>query len=163
MLRALFYLLLTAATLLLGYGFAIEPTNQSNRHAVLEVLDGDTIVVEYQGSEKRVRLAQIDAPETAQPFGPEAKQALTELLRDKSVGIAVETTDRYGRLVAEVVVNGDSVNAQLVKRGAAWVYRQYAHDESYYDYEAEARKAGLGLWAAANPTPPWEWRRARRH
>lgn len=163
MLRTVFYALLAAATLLLGYGFAIEPATSANRYSVLEVLDGDTLVVNYQGSDRRVRLAQIDAPESAQPYGDNARQMLAELVRDKSVELTVTTTDRYGRLVAEVQVNGESVNALLIKRGAAWVYRRYAKTEDYYRYEADARQAGIGLWAESHPTPPWEWRKANRH
>ena len=51
------------------------------------------------------------------------------------------------------------VNAELVRIGAAWVYRKYATDPSLYDLEEEAREAGIGLWGQGVAIPPWEWRR----
>jgi micrococcal nuclease len=60
-----------------------------------------------------------------------------------------------------VYVGDLDVNAELVRRGAAWVYRKYAKDPSLFALEAEARRAERGLWglAEAERVPPWEWRR----
>ena len=61
------------------------------------------------------------------------------------------------------VTDGDTidVNAEKVRQGAAWVYRQYNHDPSLVRLEQEARDARRGLWALpeVERTPPWEWRR----
>lgn len=76
------------------------------------------------------------------------------------VTISWRTLDNRGRPIAQVVANGIDVNAEQVRRGFAWVYRQYATDRSLDALEAAARKAGRGLWADANPIPPWEWRKA---
>ncbi len=53
------------------------------------------------------------------------------------------------------------VSAELVRRGAAWVYRKYAKDQNLYKLEDEARSAKRGLWSLteAQRMPPWEWRR----
>lgn len=74
------------------------------------------------------------------------------------------TTDRYGRTVGRVYVEGRDVNAALVTAGAAWVYRQYSRDPRLLALEAEAKTASRGLWGLpeAQRTPPWEWRRAQR-
>ena len=73
--------------------------------------------------------------------------------------------DRYGRVVGRVFVDGLDVNAEMVRNGHAWVYRQYAKDESLFALEDEARAAKRGLWALseADNMPPWDWRRARRN
>ena len=72
----------------------------------------------------------------------------------------VQDTDRYGRTVSRVYVGDMDVNAELVRQGAAWVYRQYAKDQSLYTLENEAKAAKRGLWALpeAEQMPPWEWR-----
>jgi endonuclease YncB( thermonuclease family) len=57
-----------------------------------------------------------------------------------------------------------NVNAEMVRQGAAWVYRKYNRDPSLLLLEREARSARRGLWALpeAERTPPWEWRAATR-
>jgi len=52
----------------------------------------------------------------------------------------------------------------MVRRGAAWVYRKYARDQSLYVLEGQARQAKVGLWhlAEAGRVPPWEWRHAKQ-
>ena len=57
------------------------------------------------------------------------------------------------------------VNAEMVRQGAAWVYRQYSHDPLLLRHEQEARDARRGLWALpeAERMPPWEWRTAERN
>jgi len=56
------------------------------------------------------------------------------------------------------------VNAELVKRGAAWVYRRYATEAAWCAHEKQARDRRLGLWAlpAEQQVAPWEWRRRDR-
>jgi len=49
-------------------------------------------------------------------------------------------------------------NLEQVKKGMAWVYKQYASDPAYFEAEDEAKKAKVGLWSQPNPTPPWEFR-----
>ncbi|MGK2927146.1 MAG: thermonuclease family protein [Lysobacterales bacterium] len=132
---------------------------------VVGVHDGDTLtLLNDQKRQTKVRLAEIDTPESAQPYGSRSKQALSDLVFGKAVQIEVRDIDRYGRTVGRVLVNGTDVNAALVASGAAWVYRQYSKDTQLLALEAEARAAQRGLWALpeALRTPPWEWRRAQR-
>jgi endonuclease YncB( thermonuclease family) len=126
---------------------------------VVGVSDGDTITVLGDGNQQsRVRLSQIDAPEKRQDFGQASKQSLSDLVYGKVVTVEVETIDRYGRKVGKVLFAGTDVNLEQVRRGMAWVYRQYAHDPAYYRAENDARSARRGLWSQPNPIPPWQYR-----
>lgn len=135
---------------------------------VIRVADGDTITVQsYQGKEK-IRFAQIDAPETThfgstpQPYGKESAAFLRSLVSNKNVRVDVETVDQYGRNVGTVFVDGINVNREMVKNGYAWVYRQYAHDESLLELEKAARAKRIGLWTLDNPIYPPDFRKKNK-
>lgn len=134
------------------------------RGKVVGIADGDTISVLREGKAVKVRLYGVDAPEKAQPFGTKARQLTGDLVFQRGVTVVVHTTDRYGRLVGEVMLpDGRSLGHELVRAGLAWWYRQYApHDTTLAQLEAEARTAKRGLWADAHPIPPWEWRKGDR-
>ena len=72
--------------------------------------------------------------------------------------------DGYGRTVARVSVGELDVNAELVRAGAAWVYRRYTDDPKLLALESEARAAHRGLWGLEGPAPvpPWDWRHGRK-
>lgn len=90
---------------------------------VVGVSDGDTITVLVGGHEQiKVRLAEIDAPEKAQPFGQRSKQALSDLVFGKTVRVEQQDTDRYGRVVGRVFVDGTDVNVEQIRQGMAWAY-----------------------------------------
>lgn len=130
---------------------------------VVKIADGDTLTLLTSSNEQvKIRLAGIDTPERKQPFGNRAKQALSKLAFQKQALVEIETKDRYGRTVGIVFVNGQNVNAELVKQGMAWVYRKYNKDKALYELESRAKKERLGLWLEENPVPPWEWRRGKR-
>ena len=91
---------------------------------MLSVGDGDTIRVSTpSGANKTtVRLACIDAPETSQVLGIDARQALqAELPIGPEVGLRLKATDRYERTVAEVLRGNTNINQALVAAGAAFV------------------------------------------
>lgn len=130
---------------------------------VVHIADGDTLTILIAGNEQvKIRLAGIDTPEKAQPYGNRAKQALAALTFQKQASVDVQTKDRYGRSVGRVYVQGVDVNAELVKQGMAWVYRKYTNDQRLYALEAEAKQAKRGLWASDNPIEPWLWRKGKR-
>lgn len=111
---------------------------------VTRVSDGDTIRVEIDGKEKRIRLACIDAPEMGQaPFGRASRDRLRQLTPvGSTVRLRTLTRDRYGRIVAEVFHQGKNVNLELVKEGEAVVYRQYLQGcdrNAYLPAELEAK------------------------
>lgn len=131
---------------------------------VVGVADGDTITVLVAGHDQvKIRLANIDAPEKAQPFGQRSKQAMSDLAFGKAVQCDQSGLDRYGRTIAVCMVGGVDINITMVKAGMAWVYRKYAYNvPDYYNAEEGAHRQRLGLWADTEPVPPWEWRKARR-
>jgi endonuclease YncB( thermonuclease family) len=140
------------------------PAAESFTGKVVGVHDGDTITVLKDRTPVKVRLYGIDCPETGQDFGSRAKLATSELAFGKVVTVHPRRKDRYGRTVADVVLpDGRILNRELVRRGLAWWYNEYAPtDASLARLEAQARAAKIGLWSERDPTPPWDWRRNRR-
>jgi endonuclease YncB( thermonuclease family) len=130
---------------------------------VVAVHDGDTITVEAPGHVYKVRLFGIDCPELRQPGGDEAKWFTHDAAIDRTVRVTETDTDRYGRMVAVVTLtDGRVLNHALVRAGHAWWLSKYApNDTDLQTMEAEAREESRGLWAEANPLPPWEWRKVR--
>lgn len=129
----------------------------------IHVADGDSFTLLIEGNQKiRIRLAEIDAPESGQPYGDKSRRMLSSLVHRKSVRVDVQTTDRYGRTVGRVYADGLDINSEMVRAGAAWAYRQYLRDKTLLDLEAAAREEKRGLWATteAQRQPPWEWRRS---
>ena len=162
-----FNMFLLVFGLLLFVLAAVVTTAQSAEYSgkVVGISDGDTLtlLVPDGGSFKqvKVRLAEIDTPESAQPYGTRAKQALSDLAFNKHARVIEQDKDRYGRVVGRVYVGVLDVNAELVKLGAAWVYRQYARDRSLYALEDQAKAAKRGLWnlSEAEKCAPWDWRK----
>ena len=132
---------------------------------VVSVSDGDTLtILDSSNTQFKIRLAAIDAPEKAQPFGQRGKQKLSDLCYGKSASIEVISTDRYGRSVGDVDCAGVNANEMMVQSGLAWVYRKYDKGHEHFcQIEEDARNASRGLWADNNPVPPWEWRKAKRN
>jgi endonuclease YncB( thermonuclease family) len=152
-------LLLVLALLLL---FSFPALAAELRGEVVGISDGDTLtLLTATRQQVRVRLAEIDAPESRQPWGSRARQALSALVFRKAVVVTVQDTDRYGRTVGTVWVGGRNANAEMVRQGQAWVYRQYLRDRALLTLEEEARQARRGLWSLpeAEWVPPWAWRR----
>lgn len=130
---------------------------------LVKVLDGDTVEVLFEGKARRIRLAQIDAPEKDQPFGQAAKRFVLESAAHQVVRVDVETVDRYGRSVGEVFLpTGQNLNQMIVASGFAWQYKRYSKDPAYGDLETQARIQRLGLWQDKSPVPPWDWRKGKR-
>jgi len=131
---------------------------------VVGIADGDTISVMRMGRAAKIRLAGIDCPEKGQPFGTRAKRYTSDMAFGRQVTVQVNTTDRYARLVGEVILpDGSSLNKELVYVGLAWWYRKYApNDRTLKTLESGARATKRELWADKNPIPPWEWRRGKR-
>ena len=155
-------LLLVLAAVLPGAGSA-----QILRGEVLSIGDGDTIRVRQAGKAITVRLACIDAPETAQsPYGQQARSYLQQRLPvGREVRLEVKTTDRYGRTVAEVI-SDININLALVEDGQAFVYRQYLSScdaKEYLDAEFRAGRRRYLIWQVEGGiTRPWDFRRGRR-
>lgn len=136
---------------------------------VVAVTDGDTIkVLDADKVQHVVRLSGIDAPEKKMPFGQRSKQNLSNLVYGRWVEVESEKSDRYGRLVGKVLVNGSDANLAQVRAGMAWHYKAYQREQPAFDQrvyaEAEviAATARQGLWVDRDPVAPWDWRKERR-
>ncbi|SFM82217.1 thermonuclease family protein [Nitrosomonas communis] len=155
--KKILFLLLLCISLLPLFAVAQEHIGR-----VVGVSDGDTITILDDRKQKiKVRLAEIDTPESAQPYGSRAKQELSRLVYGKTVSVKVQDTDRYGRKVGRVYTDDIDANAEMVRLGAAWAYRKYASDQNLYALERRARQNRAGLWSLeAQQVPPWEWWKA---
>ena len=84
---------------------------------VVGVHDGDTITLLMKDNQQlKIRLAQIDAPETDQAFGQKSKQSLSDMVFNKTIKVEKETIDKYGRTVGTIFVEGMDANKEQVKR-----------------------------------------------
>jgi len=140
-------LLLIAAIFLLS----CAPVATESQVRVVRVIDGDTI--EIAGG-AHVRYIGMDTPETypkVEFCGPEAKAKNIELVEGKLVTLEkdVSETDKYGRLLRYVYVDGVFVNGELVRLGYAEAV-SYPPDTRYQwqleRLEKEAKAAKMGIW-----------------
>ncbi|WP_231596388.1 thermonuclease family protein [Synechococcus sp. CBW1108] len=128
----------------------MSPCTQVGGTTILSIGDGDTIRVRQAGKAITVRLACVDAPETAQgPYGQQARGYLQQRLPvGREVRLEVKTTDRYGRSVAEVT-SEININLAMVEDGQAFSYRQYlggCDAKEYLDAEHRASRRRYGVW-----------------
>lgn len=134
---------------------------------VVSIADGDTVtVLDATNRQHKIRLAGIDAPEKAQPFGQRSRQNLGDLVFGRTVTVEYEKQDRYGRTVGKVLVNGVDANLEQIKAGMAWWYEKYRREQSaedqqrYAEAEQQARAGRIGLWSGPLPVvAPWDWRK----
>lgn len=153
----------SAAVLALGLlaceGAASSPCGPDTGR-VAEAIDGDTLLLE---SGERIRYLLVDTPEstggTRDCFGPEAHAFNRGLVEGRWVTLAYgeACTDRFGRLLAYVAVDGREVNSLLVERGHACVLHVppagSARRAEFQSLEVEARRARRGVWGACAPVP----------
>lgn len=124
-----------------------------DRVLVTRVIDGDTVVIE---GGQRVRYIGIDTPEDTpvrECFGEEATRRNSALVEGRVVKLErdVSETDRFGRLLRYVWVDGEMVNEMLVAEGLASVSTfppDVKYQESFLELQEVARSSGLGLWSA---------------
>ena len=156
--------LLLAVLLFTTPAFAAPPKTETRLAVrVVSVHDGDTITALTDDKRQlKVRLHGIDAPELGQPFGQASKRALSDLVFGKQVTLHTTGTDRYKRTLARVTVGDIEVDAQMIATGHAWHYSRYDHTATLEAAERNARAAKRGLWADAEPVPPWVWRKVDR-
>lgn len=133
---------------------------------VVDVSDGDTILVERHtdGERVKIRLFGIDTPERAQAYGEMARAFVIKNALYQQVEIKPMHTDRYGRLVAVVFLPCGqamqiSLQVALLKAGLAWVWPKYCKDcKDWKIVQREAQQQRIGLWIDADPVEPWAWR-----
>jgi endonuclease YncB( thermonuclease family) len=130
---------------------------------VVDVKDGDTLIVIRNNARLTVKLPGIDAPELDQPFGQEAKRYAAKLVMGRVV--TIEITQPGNPIYGVVRFSKNRVLAyEMVKAGLAWATSMDKFS-MFGEAQEAARAARLGLWVNSEeeePIPPWEWRAKKR-
>ena len=135
--------------------------NSATTCLVVKVSDGDTFSCN-KGYDNiiQVRLADIDAPESGQAYGNQARKALNKLIYKKTVTLKNTKQDKYGRTVATVYLGSLNVNLAMIEQGYAWHYERYSNNAEYAAAMQQTRKQKRGLWAdKGRIIKPEQWRR----
>ena len=138
--------------------FFILPSSYADQ---VVVTDGDTIRIDGE----RIRFSGIDAPELKQTClyqdiefqcGEFSKNLLIEKIANQNVNCVRESTDQYGRTLAECFIGQESLSRFLVRAGYAFAYRKYS--KKFIKDEDFARNNNLGMWSMKFEYP-WDFRR----
>jgi endonuclease YncB( thermonuclease family) len=115
---------------------------------VVNVIDGDTLVVQDAANKRyTIRLADIDAPESSQPFWLQSSRSLAALCNRSSAQVEWTERDARKRYVGHVTCAGKDASAEQLKRGMARVSTKSTNPTSgLYELEGYARARGIGLW-----------------
>jgi endonuclease YncB( thermonuclease family) len=118
----------------------------SRGELVTEVIDGDSFKI---SNKQTIRLASLNAPAKELCYGKEATQALTGKILNKRVVLNDLRTDRYGRIIAQVYVNGMHLNNFMVKNGFAESTRQAGGETAQIKIANEyARENKIGIFSS---------------
>ena len=97
-----------------------------------KVSDGDTITVEGVG---KVRLVGVNTPEKGVKGADTSAYFVKKLCLNREVSIDIDDskhTDKYGRTLAVVIVDGKNLNEMLLKEGLAEI--MYMPPSEFYPY-----------------------------
>lgn len=137
-----------------GEEIAVEDLRWSGKTRslkVVKVIDGDTVEL---ASGDRVRLLHINTPEKGEPGSREATAFTRSQSQNKVVEVkfGIVPRDRYGRFLAEIFVDGRSINESLVLKGLAHAFFIPPIDEEanrrVVAAQVEARTHKRGIWSS---------------
>ena len=141
----------------LGGAFAATDKAMSQSQARAEVwsgwvswvMDGDTVLLVREGQREpvKLRIEGIDAPESCQPGGSEAREAMMVLALRKSVQVTDRGQDSYGRQIGRLSVDGVDLGAEMVRSGQAWAYNFRTGKGPYAALQRQAEKQKKGIFA----------------
>lgn len=137
-------------------------SQNDDTYQVTEVVDGDTIKINFNEKIETVRLIGLDTPETVDPrkpvqcFGKEASNKARELLYGRKVTIEKDPTqgerDKYGRLLVYVYrEDGLFFNKYMIEQGYAYEYtydNAYKYQSEFKQAQKDAQAGQLGLWSS---------------
>jgi endonuclease YncB( thermonuclease family) len=134
---------------------------------VVDVPQGDLLVVSVGGSAQKIRLYGIECPVFGQPFHDKARFMANYISLQRNVEITPVFKDHDGIENALVRIEGvaDYLNNQLVGYGLAWVKPCDSKSrlcEEWKKQEGFAQMNFIGLWAQPRAISPWEWKKAQR-
>ena len=127
-----------------------SPSPSPEKYLVSRVIDGDTIKLENGAAVRYIGINAAEMPN--QCYAQEATKFNRQLVEGKSVTLEkdISETDKYGRLLRYVYLDGVMINAKLVADGYAQV-ATYPPDVKYVDNflraQQQAKTVKLGLWA----------------
>lgn len=136
-----------------------------NSAQVIGIKDGDTILVLLSDkSQKTLRLAEVDCPESGQPFGKNAKQYTSDQVFGKTIKFIQTDVDRYGRTIAKVYYDNEKyLSEEIIRVGLGWWYFRYSDNKKLGDLENIARNRKFGLWKDSKMIAPWEFRKFKNY
>ncbi|MEQ8478427.1 thermonuclease family protein [Fulvivirga sp.] len=126
---------------------------------VVNIIDGNTFeIIDDYDEVTKFMLSEVDCPELGQQLSEEAKVFSEQLILKKKVGVTVKGKDMWGnKLVVIELKNGDLLHEMLIREGLAWASRKA--EAKVAELEGKAKTDKKGIWAMAEPTPPWIYRR----
>lgn len=139
---------------------AYWPSRPAQRHSWAvswALLMATLTLLDATNTQHKIRLAGIDSPEKGQPFGQVCKKSLSDLAYDRVAAVESTKLDWYGRVIGKVLVDGQDVNLEQVRRGCGWHYKKYQNEQrlddrlSYNAAEESARSGRVGLWTDLEP------------
>lgn len=138
---------------------------QPGLYRVTQFDDGDTIVVDMNGVQEKVRFIGVDTPETKDPrkpvqcFGKAASAFTQNLIGSNDVRLEADiqntNRDRYNRLLRYVYLpDGTLVNAKIIEEGYGFAYTGFPFSkmEEFKQLQTQAREQNRGLWSNCTPT-----------
>ena len=147
------YITISISSFLMG--LFLKPNGSQYEEAiVLEVIDGDTILLE---DGRVIRYIGIDAPEINSPyteeecFGPEATVLNAAFVEGQTVELSkgLDDKDQYDRYLRYVYVDGIFINAQMISEGAAYASR-YGPEKRFHQVftqlEQYSKLKNRGMW-----------------
>jgi endonuclease YncB( thermonuclease family) len=166
--RGHYQILLPLLSLFLSRVDLTDLSPLSIKAQILQVFDGDTVLIKARGIRQKLRLSRIDAPELRQPFlsskgsaGLFAKKCLKTILKyKKEVLVTVEGFDRYGRLLGDI----DGSALKLIQNGCVSIYphAQFSSQKEKFLFLRSLQSAKddrIGVWKKGGYLSPKVWRK----
>lgn len=122
---------------------------------VIAIKDGDTVVVLLEGNiQKTLRLADVDCPESGQPFGKNARQFTSSQIFNKTISFIQTDKDRYGRTIAKIYYDEKYLSEEIIKAGFGWWYFYFSKDKNLGKLQDHAKtQKKEELWKSVRSSP----------